>query len=101
MRQNFCAADLGESKAKVLATRYSEAFGIETLYHPAFLEKDEDLYRMVQPGDIWLDGKRVPELSILIGCVDNNKSRQKTVWRAAVALPRNFWPCLLYTSRCV
>ena len=49
---------------------------METLYHPAFLEKDEDLYRMVQPGDIWLDGKRVPELSILIGCVDNNKSRQ-------------------------
>ena len=76
VRQNFCAADLGENKAKVLATRYSEAFGMETLYHPAFLEKDEDLYRMVQPGDIWLDGKRVPELSILIGCVDNNKSRQ-------------------------
>ena len=56
VRQNFCAADLGENKAKVLATRYSEAFGMETLYHPAFHEKDEDLYRMVQPGDIWLDG---------------------------------------------
>ena len=55
---------------------YSEAFGMETLYHPTFLEKDEELYRMIQPGDIWLDGKRVPELSILIGCVDNNKSRQ-------------------------
>lgn len=76
VRQNFCAADLGENKAKVLATRYSEAFGMETLYHPTFLEKDEELYRMIQPGDIWLDGKRVPELSILIGCVDNNKSRQ-------------------------
>ena len=33
VRQNFCAADLGENKAKVLATRYSEAFGMETLYH--------------------------------------------------------------------
>ena len=76
VRQNFCAADLGENKAKVLETRYSEAFGMETYYHPAFLENDRELLHMVTPTYFWVSGKPLPELSILIGCVDNNKSRQ-------------------------
>lgn len=76
VRQNFCAADLGENKAKVLATRYSEAFGMETYYHPAFLENDDELYKMLLPDYYWIGGKQIPGLSILIGCVDNNKSRQ-------------------------
>ena len=30
VRQNFTEADLGENKARVIAERYSEVFGLET-----------------------------------------------------------------------
>ena len=33
VRQNFTEADLGENKAKVIAERYSDAFGLELLDH--------------------------------------------------------------------
>ncbi len=52
VRQNFTPADLGENKAQVLAERYSSVFGMETEYVPDFVEV------------------------ILLGAVDNNKSRQ-------------------------
>jgi PRTRC genetic system ThiF family protein len=79
VRQNFIAADLGRNKAQVLAERYSSAFGMETLYIPEFVESEEKLAELVKP-DSYLTGsyssQRTDGLSILIGAVDNNRSRQ-------------------------
>ncbi len=82
VRQNFIPADLGENKAKVLAERYSTVFGMETEYVPAFVETEEQLKELLTPEhfQMHLPGHRFPEYAkemvILIGAVDNNKSRQ-------------------------
>ena len=80
VRQNFIPADLGENKAKVLAERYSGVFGMETEYVPDFIETEERLMSLLEPR-IWHSGyypnvETVREQVILIGAVDNNKSRQ-------------------------
>lgn len=88
VRQNFSPADLGENKARVTAERYSTAYGMETAYVPDFIETAERLEELVRPAT-W-DGSRfvtdpqthrthreiISELVILIGAVDNNRSRQ-------------------------
>lgn len=77
VRQNFIEADLGENKAKVLAERYSSVFGLETEYLPAFVENEKQLLTLLTPC-VWKTGpysKPITELVILIGAVDNNKSR--------------------------
>lgn len=77
VRQNFIEADLGENKAKVLAERYSSVFGLETEYIPAYIESEEELKRLVTPR-VWRATpytRPLSELVILIGAVDNNKSR--------------------------
>lgn len=82
VRQNFIPADLGENKAKVLAERYSTVFGMETEYVPDFVETEEHLKELLTPEYFHMrqPGHRFPvqvsELVILIGAVDNNKSRQ-------------------------
>lgn len=80
VRQNFIPADLGENKAKVLAERYSTVFGMETEYVPSFIETEERLKELLTPEDWKIEGasriKFVTEQVILIGAVDNNKSRQ-------------------------
>lgn len=77
VRQNFIQADLGENKAKVLAERYSTVFGLETEYVPSFVEKEDDLRRLLKPDHWRIDrAKFIWEQVILIGAVDNNKSRQ-------------------------
>ena len=82
VRQNFTPADLGENKAKVLAERYSAVFGLETEYVPAFVESEGQLRGLLTPEGFWysqpghLGSVYVTELVILIGAVDNNKSRQ-------------------------
>ena len=63
VRQNFISCDLGKNKAQVLAERYASAFGMEIQYIPDFIETEE---KMATP----------ETLTILIGAVDNNKSRQ-------------------------
>jgi PRTRC genetic system ThiF family protein len=68
-RQNFAECDIGENKAKVLAERYSAAFGLETEYFPNFVENEETLSRLLET-----DGCAAPP--ILIGAVDNNRSRR-------------------------
>lgn len=85
VRQNFIAADLGRNKAQVLAERYAAAFGMECSYIPEYMEDEKRLTALVTPrfcrsginfrqGQMYQD--TFYELSILIGCVDNNKSRQ-------------------------
>ena len=79
VRQNFVASDLGRNKAQVLAERYASAFGMEAQYIPDFIESEERLSKLVEPETYpsWLyPEKRPEELSILIGAVDNNRSRQ-------------------------
>lgn len=83
VRQNFTKADLGENKAKVVAERYSNAFGLETSYVPSFIEDAGTLAELVRPGLLAANQRThawthdtVPELVILIGAVDNNRSRQ-------------------------
>ena len=80
VRQNFIPADLGENKAKVLAERYSTVFGMETEYVPSFIESKETLKELIKPR-VTYSGyypRTVvdKELVILIGAVDNNRSRQ-------------------------
>ncbi len=70
VRQNFIHADLGRNKAAVLAERYASAFGMEIAYSPEFIENEEALTQMLTPAT------RLNELVILIGAVDNNKSRR-------------------------
>ena len=82
VRQNFTPADQGENKARVLAERYSTVFGMETEYVPSFVESEEQLRGLLEPEHLWMRqpghsySVRVPEQVILIGAVDNNKSRQ-------------------------
>ena len=84
IRQNFAPGDIGENKAKVLAERYCQTYGLETEFVPHFIENEKELVDLVEPR--WLsqftrfvNGRWVKirnfELSILIGAVDNNKSR--------------------------
>ena len=79
VRQNFVSADLGHNKAQVLAERYASAFGMEVHYIPDFIESDDRLAELVEP-DRYHTGcySRMYEEghSILIGAVDNNRSRQ-------------------------
>lgn len=79
-RQNFAPFDLGENKAKVIAERYSLAFGMETEYVPGFVEKLDELMELIKPRLWAMDAERpyrtTPEMVILIGAVDNNKSRK-------------------------
>ncbi len=79
IRQNFIAADLGRNKAQVLAERYSTAFGLETLFVPNFIEAKEMLTILITPEHCHKNThlyKTSEELVILIGAVDNNKSRR-------------------------
>lgn len=76
VRQNFIPADLGENKARVLAERYSSVFAMETEYVPEFVESEETLGELIQPAVCRSGGQLQQEQVILIGAVDNNRSRQ-------------------------
>lgn len=78
IRQNFVEQDIGRNKAQVMAERYSAAFGIECEYIPRFVEDEEELLRLTSPDFIRNSYRDIPETQrvILLGCVDNNKSRR-------------------------
>lgn len=73
VRQNFISCDLGRNKAQVLAERYASAFGMEIQYIPDFVETEEKLTALLKPR---FSCCTFETLTILIGAVDNNKSRQ-------------------------
>ncbi|WP_077534349.1 ThiF family adenylyltransferase [Massiliimalia massiliensis] len=78
IRQNFVNQDIGQNKAKVLAERYASAFGIACEYRPSFLENEYELKQMIQPDFVrrsWSNSLESQKV-ILLGCVDNNRSRQ-------------------------
>lgn len=75
VRQNFAECDIGENKAEVMAERYAGVFGIETEYIPEYIESEYQLFRLLY---IPKDNNRYYQpkpISILIGAVDNNRSR--------------------------
>ncbi|MCI9625629.1 MAG: hypothetical protein HFI90_02480 [Clostridia bacterium] len=72
IRQNFAECDIGENKAEVMAERYSEVFGIETEYIPDFIESEEQLCELL---DVRGRRNEPKPIGILIGAVDNNRSR--------------------------
>ncbi len=74
IRQNFAPCDIGANKAETLARRYSETFGIETEYIPDYIESEEQLYNLLYTKRDPFDYSPKP-ISILIGAVDNNRSR--------------------------
>lgn len=79
VRQNFSPADLGENKARILAERYASVFGMEAEYVPSFIENIDDLVALITPDQYKEDRyswKTKTSMVILLGCVDNNKTRQ-------------------------
>ena len=74
VRQNFICSDLGRNKAQVLAERYTSAFASEVYYIPEFIESESKLLELLKPETRLYYNQQ--ELVILIGAVDNNKSRQ-------------------------
>ena len=77
VRQNFVKQDIGRNKAAVLAERYAGAFGIECEYIPEYIENEARLKGLVRPDfrkSYWNNTAETQRV-ILIGCVDNNKSR--------------------------
>lgn len=81
-RQNFCRADLGENKARALAYRYGAGWGIEILARPTRFDPDAF-------GHGWARGRH-PEVTILIGCVDNAAARQ-AIAKATAARDGYWW----------
>ena len=78
VRQNFIFCDIGGNKAQVIAERYAGAFGMQVEYIPHYIESADELLELVTP-----DGYGNPRYErvikskvILIGAVDNNRSRQ-------------------------
>lgn len=78
IRQNFIDQDIGKNKAQVQAERYSAAFGIECEYKSEFIETDEELFNLTNPDFTAKPYSGIAETQkvILLGCVDNNRSRQ-------------------------
>lgn len=72
VRQNFAECDVGENKAAVMAERYSDVFGIETEYIPEYMESEEQLIKLLT---VHYNSWDIKPVSILIGAVDNNRSR--------------------------
>lgn len=72
IRQNFAHCDIGKNKAQVISQRYASAFGIKTEYIPDFIE-DKDTLKKLVSNDV---GSYYRSNIILIGAVDNNRSRQ-------------------------
>ncbi|MBO5020838.1 MAG: ThiF family adenylyltransferase [Clostridia bacterium] len=75
VRQCFSSVDVGENKATVMAERYADVFGVETEYVPDFIEDEDELYNLLEvPRPPSYSNMPYP-VSILIGAVDNNRSR--------------------------
>lgn len=75
IRQSFSPLDVGENKAAVMAERYADVFGIETEYVPDFIEDVDQLLSLLEFPEPPTYSSSPRPISILIGAVDNNRSR--------------------------
>ncbi len=64
VRQYFLPCDVGKKKARVLAERYGAAYGLRISAYAEYLTEQANLKALV------------PEGSIVVGCVDNAKTRR-------------------------
>lgn len=71
-RQPFIVEDLDQTKSKILAERYGNAYDFPIFYRDQYVETKEDIIDCFQP-DVNFFAQYVP---ILLGCVDNNATRQ-------------------------
>jgi hypothetical protein len=69
-RQNFIKSDLDKNKADVLAYRYGNVYDIAIDYVDNYIEDLDALLKLLRRSP---HGSNIP---VLIGCVDNNRSRQ-------------------------
>lgn len=72
LRQNFVAEDIGRFKVQCLAERYGNIYDLNIPYFPRFVEDEKTLLHL-------LDGEIAgitPAASILLGAVDNNRTRR-------------------------
>ena len=76
IRQNFIEQDIGQVKSQVLAERYSSCFGMSCAFLPHFIETEEELSFLVRPEPLYVVEEREPQKVILIGAVDNIKTRK-------------------------
>ena len=81
VRQNFCAAEVGQAKAMTLAWRYSAAFGINIIpvvdrFSARMLEQYKPSYSP--------QGR----LTLVIGAVDNVQARRDIATAVTAALPQ-------------
>ncbi len=74
IRQNFVEQDIGRNKAQVLACLLYTSPSPRCEYRPEFIETQEELYTLTEPDRVPYPME--PQRVILLGCVDNNKSRQ-------------------------
>ncbi|WP_028393947.1 ThiF family adenylyltransferase [Bacillus cihuensis] len=77
--QLFLPEEVGLKKADVLASRYSAAYGIDIgSYSDSYIETPEQLRKLFSTDymSIRVPNQNVLFLPIIIGCVDNNFSRQ-------------------------
>ncbi|MCL6478145.1 MAG: ThiF family adenylyltransferase [Peptococcaceae bacterium] len=72
-RQFFIEPDVGNNKAGVLQKRYLAAWGVDISYYPYYIREATALIKLL---DIPAAHGHRPALSILVGCVDNHKSRR-------------------------
>lgn len=70
-RQPFISQDLDQPKAKVLAERYSNAYQIPIFYKDEYINSPDNLHELFN-----IEYSFGSPIQILIGCVDNNASRQ-------------------------
>lgn len=71
-RQNFVARDINKNKAEVLASRYSKSFGVRIGFVNEYITLDNIKDIMTEAPKSRGSKKTTP---IILGCVDNNKTR--------------------------
>lgn len=72
VRQNFAPGDLGRNKAQCLARRYGNVYGMSIPFYPRYVEDRDTLAALLEDGFTGF----TPDLPVLVGCVDNNRTRQ-------------------------
>lgn len=72
VRQNFVEEDVGEKKVRVLSRRYGEVYGMTIPFYPEYV-KDKTVLESLLADDM---ADFSPTVSVLVGCVDNNRTRQ-------------------------
>lgn len=72
IRQNFISDDVGRKKVEVLSKRYGYVYDMEIPYFPNYIEDQKTLENLLWEPRLGFQ----PSCTVLIGCVDNNKTRQ-------------------------